>query len=121
MKNRVYYKVLKQDMTNVGLLNAPLMKYFFCQWNRPMEQLSDHPRKGGGLWLAATLGIANKYRRYLLEKHGIVTRIFRCRIDNVLYNKSKERIKTDGVYFDIKDEIFIPLRKMRYQKNKRRI
>lgn len=119
MKEKYYYKVLKQDMTNVGLLKAPIMKYHFCVWNEPMEELSDHPRKGGGLWLATSLSVANKYRRYLLEKHGIVTRIFKCRIRNILYNQSKERIKTDGIYFDINEEIFIPFYGMRYKKNKR--
>lgn len=98
------YKVLREDLTALGLLGAPRMQYRFGEWNRPMEPLSDHPRKGGGLWVAPTPGQARAMRRYMLRKHGVETRIFRCRIDGILHRTSC-RIKTGGVFFCEDDEI----------------
>ena len=100
------YKVLKPDLTNVGLLNAPTMQYRAGEWNRPMEELSDHPRKGGGLWVAPNLSGAKQYRKYLKRKHNMDTRIFKCRIGKVLYRTSV-RIKTDKLFFTIDDEVSI--------------
>ena len=101
---RYAYKVLKPDLTNVGLLKAPVMQYRFAEWMRPLEPLSDHPRKGGGLWTAPTLSVAKQYAKYLRRKHGLAVRIFRCRIGDVLYETSC-RIKTDALYFTEADEV----------------
>lgn len=98
------FKVLRVDLTSVGLLGASRMQYRFCVWNKPQELLSDHPRKGGGLWVAPNKSAAKSLRRYALKKHGIKTRIFRCKIGQILHQTSC-RIKTDRVFFDKNDEI----------------
>jgi hypothetical protein len=98
------YKVLREDLTSLGLLGAPCLQYRFGEWNRPQEALSDHPRKGGGLWVAPTLGAARSMRKYMQRKDGVRTRIFRCRIDGVLYRTSC-RVKTAGVLFTAEDEV----------------
>ena len=100
------YKVLKEDLTNVGLLNAPQIQYVFGRWIRPREPLSSHARKGGGLWVAPTLSVARQYVRYLRKKHGITARVFKCRIGKILY-RSSCRIKTDKLFFTKADEIKI--------------
>ncbi|MDP3963558.1 MAG: hypothetical protein Q8Q39_03615 [bacterium] len=46
MKTRAAFKVLRQDLTSVGLLGAPRKRYHFDIWNRPDEPISRHPRKG---------------------------------------------------------------------------
>jgi len=65
---KIAYKVLKKDLTNIGLLNAPIMKYKLGVWNKPLEPISDHPRKGGGLWVAPTISSAKGYIKYLKKK-----------------------------------------------------
>lgn len=99
-----YFKVLRSDLTSVGLLKATRMQYCFNAWNRPLEPISNHPRKGGGLWVVKNKGDAKKVRKYLLDKRGIIARIFRCRIGQIIYETSY-RAKTDGVFFAEKDEI----------------
>lgn len=90
----------------MGLLNAPIMQYRPGEWMRPLEPLSEHPRKGGGLWAAPTLSAAKGYVRYLRKKHGIRARVFRCEIGRVLYETSG-RVKTDKLRFSEADEMII--------------
>lgn len=99
-----YFKVLRQDLTSVGLLGATKMQYHFGIWNRPLEPLSAHPRKGGGLWVFMKKYHAKRAKKYLLEKHNIVARIFACRIGRIIYQTSY-RTKTDGVFLTQKDEL----------------
>ena len=103
-KERKYYKILKDDLTNMGMLSAPVMQYRFNAWNRPMESLSDDPMNGGGLYVTTNYkGYISVLRR--TKKHqGLIIRIFICRIGNVLYKRSS-RYKTDRLKFGPEDEI----------------
>lgn len=103
-RRKVYYKVLRKDLTSVGLLGATIMQYHFNVWNKPLEPLSDHPRKGGGLWISRTKSKAKEYKRYVYKKHGIVARIFACKIGKILFQTSG-RVKSDKVFFTEEDEI----------------
>ncbi|PIP17616.1 MAG: hypothetical protein COX43_03355 [Parcubacteria group bacterium CG23_combo_of_CG06-09_8_20_14_all_35_9] len=98
------YKVLHFNLTSVGLLGTTKMQYRFDVWNRPLEPLSDHPRKGGGLWVVRKKSDAKQIRKYLFSKHHIVVRIFACQIGEIIYETSY-RVKTDGVFFTREDEI----------------
>lgn len=100
----VFFKVLRRDLTSVGLLGATRMRYRFGVWNRPLEPLSDHPLKGGGLWVARKESDAWQRKKYLWKKHRVSARIFRCKIDRIIFENSY-RVKTDGVFFTKKDEI----------------
>lgn len=100
---RTGYKVLRENLVNVGLLNAPAYQYVPGRWNVPLEPLSPHRMKGGGIWVAPTLSGARAYQKYVLRKHEIATRVFRCRIGTVLY-KSSCRIKTSKIFFTREDE-----------------
>lgn len=93
----VCFKVLDRKMKSIGLLGATKMQYKFGVWNRPLEPISDHPRKGGGLWVTPKLADARGMKKYVLRKHHIKTRIFICKIDKMIY-KTSCRIKTDGVF-----------------------
>ena len=104
MRNRECFKVLREDLTSIGLLGASRKQYYFGIWNKPDEPISDHPRKGGGLWVTPTKADARSVRRYALRKYGIRTRIFRCRIGRVLHETSC-RVKTNRVFFTRDDEI----------------
>ena len=99
-----YFKVLRSDLTSVGLLGAARMRYRFDAWNRPLEPISNHPRKGGGLWVVKSKSDAKMVRKYLFNKHGIIARIFHCQIGRIIHETSY-RVKTDGVFFTEKDEI----------------
>ncbi|MDP3726622.1 MAG: hypothetical protein Q8R36_05515 [bacterium] len=105
-KNKKCFKILREDITSVGLLGAPHKKYRLGVWNKPDENLSHHPRKGGGLWVTPTKADAKSFQRYVLRKHGIRTRIFCCIIGRILYQTSC-RVKTDGVFFTERDELII--------------
>jgi len=98
------YKVLKDDLSSLRLLGAPHFVYSFGMWNLPLEPLSGHPRKGGGIWVAPTLSAAKKMVRYMKKAHGVSTRIFRCEIGRILHRTSC-RIKTDKIFFTQADEI----------------
>jgi hypothetical protein len=104
LKTRTAFKVLRNDLTSVGLLGACRKQYGFNVCNKPNEPLSAHPRRGGGLWVTPTISDAKAIRRYVAKRHRIETRIFRCRIGRVLYETSC-RIKTDCVIFSPEDEI----------------
>lgn len=91
-----FFKVLRQDLTSVGLLGADRLQYKLRKWVKPREPLSDHCRKGGGLWVVKKAGDARHIRKYLREKHGITARIFECRIGRILF-ESSFRVKTDRV------------------------
>lgn len=99
----VYYKVLKPDLTSVGLLGASPLQYKIDEWVYPLEPLSDHPRKGGGLWVVKRKCDAFEYKRYLLKQHNIKARIFICLIGMIIY-QSNRRTKTSKV--KITQEIF---------------
>jgi hypothetical protein len=104
LKTTQCFKVLREDLTSVGLLGAPQKQYRFGIWNKPDEPISNHPRKGGGLWVTPTQSDAKAFRKYVLKKHGVRTRIFRCKIGKILHQTSC-RVKTDKMFFAEKDEV----------------
>jgi len=91
-------------MTSVGLFGATPMEYRCNVWNKPKEPVSNHPRKGGGLWVAPTRTVALALRRYVLHQHGICVRIFKCTIGEILY-ETNGRVKTDKLFFTEHDEV----------------
>jgi len=98
------YKVLRRDLTSLGLLGAARKQYYFDRWASPDEKISAHPRRGGGLWAAPTRGAARAMQRYVAKKHKIRTRIFRCKIGAVLH-RTTCGIKTDRIFFSKADEV----------------
>lgn len=100
----IMYKVLRNDLSSLQLLGAPRMVYRPGQWNTPQEPISEHPRKGGGLWTTPTLSAAKSVRRYMRSKYGIETRIFLCKIGRILHQTSC-RVKTDRLFFTAEDEV----------------
>ena len=99
-----YYKVVKEDLTSVGLLNAPPVQYKLNKWARPLEKLSSHPRKGGGLWVYKERRDAFAAQRYLMKKYNLKTRAFVCRIGLLILHETSYRRKTDKV--KLIEEIF---------------
>jgi len=104
LKNKRYFKVLRENLTSVGLLGAPRKQYYPGLWNIPNEPISNHPRKGGGIWVTPTKASARSFQKYVFNKYGIRTRIFACKIGKVLYYTSC-RVKTIGIFFTEQDEI----------------
>lgn len=100
---KLYFKVLRKNRYSLGLLGATPIRYKIGKWTRPKEPISDHPRKGGGLWVTKTLGGARSIQRDMLKRHKTNTRIFACRIGNVIKRSDEGlhpyslRVKTDGV------------------------
>ncbi|MBI2048185.1 MAG: hypothetical protein HYT27_03520 [Parcubacteria group bacterium] len=100
----IAYKVLRKDLSSLGLFGASRMRYVPSTWNKPSEPVSAGSH-GGGLWVAPTVSAARAQQRYMLKKHGTKTRVFRCVIGNRLRETSC-RVKTDKLFFDLSDEIF---------------
>lgn len=103
-KKKYGFKILRENLKSIGLLQAPILQYHFNIWNRPKEPISSHPQKGGGIWVCPDLRYAKKFQKYVLEQHGIKAIIFRCQIGKILYQSSC-RIKTDKIFFTKKDKI----------------
>lgn len=91
-----YFKVVTEDLKSVGLLGATPIQYTVGEWTHPLEPLSNHPRKGGGLWVYRKRGAAMASKRYMSHQHGKAVRIFSCLIGNIIYETSY-RVKTDKV------------------------
>lgn len=97
-----YFKVLNPDRTNIGLLKARIIKYQVREWTYPGENLSSHPRKGGGLWVVKNLSAAKKTQKYLKGEYQRGSDIWECKIGKIIYDASQDkptsaRIKTDRV------------------------
>lgn len=92
----IYYKVLTNDLKSVGLLGASQIQYKIGEWVYPLEPLSAHPRKGGGLWTVRRRSDAFRVVKYLMEKYQKAARVFECIIGEILY-ESSYRTKTDKV------------------------
>jgi len=92
-----YYKVVTQGLRSVGLLKAPQIQYKIGEWVYPLEPLSDHYRKGGGLWVYGRKCDAFRAKKYVEEERRIKIkcRVFACQIGKILYKK--HRTKTDKV------------------------
>lgn len=93
----IYFKVVTEDLKSVGLLGAPKIQYKIGEWVYPLEPLSDHPRKGGGLWVYRRKCDAFRAKRYLEgeRRTKMPCRVFACSIGKILYEK--HRTKTDKV------------------------
>lgn len=97
-----HFKVVKKDLTSVGLLGAAVIQYKIGDWVYPLEPLSNNHLRGGGLWVLKTRSDAYRFKRYVETKHGFNVRIFTCEIGIVLFQTSY-RIKTDRVM--LKEEL----------------
>ncbi|MBT7706031.1 hypothetical protein HN747_01145 [archaeon] len=92
------YKVVRSDMTSLGLRNNPTpMKFYMGNWiylpeGDEVEGISDY----GGIWLARTKGRARSYKKYMANQHGAETRVFLSLIDRVLFI-NQDRVKTNGL------------------------
>ena len=95
----ICYKVVTEDLRSVGLLGAPQIQYKIGEWVYPLEPLSTHYRKGGGLWVYSKRSDALNGKRYVEKKHGINCRVFSCQIGIILTHTPKtfHRVKTDKV------------------------
>ena len=91
-----YFKVVREDLTSVGLLGASRVQYSIGKWVYPREPLSSHNRKGGGLWVLWQRSDALRFKRYVEQKYGFGVRIFTCAIGAILYENSY-RVKTGKV------------------------
>ncbi|MDO8574369.1 MAG: hypothetical protein Q7R86_01975 [bacterium] len=98
-----YFKVVRKDLTSVGLLGASLIQYKIGEWTYPLETLSNDRLKGGGLWVLKTKSNARRFKKYIETKHGFNIRIFTCEIGIVLFQTSY-RVKTDRVM--LKEELY---------------
>ena len=98
-----YFKVVRKDLTSVGLLGASLVQYKIGEWVYPLEPLSNDHLKGGGLWVLKTRSGARRFRRYIRTKYGFDARIFTCEIGISLFHTSY-RVKTDRVM--LKEELY---------------
>ncbi len=111
---KLYFKVLRKNLYSLGLLGATPIHYKIGEWTRPKEPISDHPRKGGELWVVARESHARAVQRYMLKKYRMRTRIFQCRIGKIIKIKNRkshsQRIKTTAVM--LWTEVF-PARKQR--------
>ncbi len=104
---KLYFKVLTRDMKSLGLLGATSIEYRIGKWVRPLEPISDHPRKGGGLWVVGRLCDARGVQRSTFRDRKMKTRIFECRIGHIIKLNYEayglrpcphsKRVKTDGV------------------------
>lgn len=95
--SQIYYKVVTEDLKSLGLLRANQLQYSIGKWAYPLEPLSDHSRKGGGLWVSRQKSGAFGLVRYLMKKYQRASRVFVCIIGEILYQKSLDscRVKTD--------------------------
>ena len=92
------YKVVKADMTSLGLRKNPnVMTFTINDWiylpeKKVVEGISDF----GGIWLARTPGRARAYQKYMKETYDAETRVFFSLIDRILF-ANQDRIKTNGI------------------------
>lgn len=96
LERTVYYKVVTKDLKSVGLLGANIVQYKIGEWVYPLESLSCHPRKAGGLWICRREGGAFQNREYLWKKHQKTSRVFLCEVGRIFYGTSY-RLKTEKV------------------------
>ena len=91
-----YIKVLKSDLTSLGLRGAHPIRYRVGKWVKPLEPPSPGLWNGGGLWVVKKRSDAKKVEKNALEKHGIRCRFFFCEIGRII-EETSYRIKTDKV------------------------
>lgn len=95
-----FFKVTTSDRRSLGLRRNPTILVF------PLGKWIKSPivKKGksdeGGIWLAVSLSNAKKLKKYMLEQHGEVCRIFKASVGQILY-KNSYRVKTDKVRCEV--------------------
>lgn len=90
------FKVLRMDLTSLGLRNAPIMQYELGAWNYPLDQQSNHP-DSGGLWVARRWSDAKGAQGTMRRAHRTTTKIFVCLTGTIL-KKTAGRIQTDKLF-----------------------
>ena len=92
------YKVVKADMTSLGLRKNPnIMQFNLDEWIYiPEEKVIEGISDMGGIWLARTPGRARAYQKYMQKKHDAETRVFFSLVDRILF-VNQDRMKTNGI------------------------
>ncbi|HKM19828.1 MAG TPA: hypothetical protein VJY47_01245 [Candidatus Dojkabacteria bacterium] len=92
------YRVVTEDLESLGLRDNPnILQYSVGEWySLPPEGIEDGKGDWGGIWLARTLSGAKSLKRYMEEKHGVGTRIFKSAIGEILFCNSG-RVKTNAI------------------------
>jgi hypothetical protein len=100
------YKVVKADMTSLGLRKNPhVMRFVLDEWiYLPEEKVIEGISDFGGIWLARTSGRARAYQKYMKEKYNADTKVFFSLIDRILF-VNQDRIKTNGL--KLLEEIYL--------------
>lgn len=93
------YRVVTEEMESLGLRNNPnIIKYPLGEWFAlPSEEVEEGNGDWGGIWLARTPSRAKEYKKYMREKHGVETRVFKAAMGEILFCNSG-RIKTDAIF-----------------------
>ncbi len=92
------YKVVTENLESLGLRKNPnIIKYTINEWyNLSEEQIEKGNGDWGGIWVCRILGGARKIKKYMKDKYGKDTIIFKTGIDEILFYNNY-RIKTNGV------------------------
>ncbi len=100
------YKVVKIDMTSLGLRKNPnIMTFKLNEWiYLPEENVVEGVSDYGGIWLARTPGSARAYVRYMAREYNVKTRVFLSLVDQILFS-NQGRIKTNGLR--LLEEVFV--------------
>lgn len=98
MNKGTYFKVLRKDLTSLGLLGARRIRYHRKGWTIPGEPLSTGLWDGGGLWVLWRKSDALQAKKRVARKYHIRARVFCCKIGRIL-NATSYRVKTDKVRF----------------------
>lgn len=103
-----YIKVLRRDLTSLGLRGARRIKYRVGKWVKPLEPPSPGLWNGGGLWVVKNKSGLKRIQKHMMTTYGVAIRAFRCDIGGVL-DETSYRVKTDKVR--LTEEIKIERRK----------
>ena len=100
------YKVVKEDMTSLGLRKNPnIMTFSLNDWiYLPEKDIVMGNSDFGGIWLARTKGRAKAYQKYMKENYNSETKVFLSLIDKILF-VNQDRVKTNGL--KMIEEIFL--------------
>ena len=84
------YKVVTRDMKSLGLRKNPnILTFPFQKWlYLPANQIKKGKQDFGGIWVTKNLSGAKKLQRYMLDKYNQKTRIFKSKLDKILYSNS---------------------------------
>lgn len=92
----ICFKLVTHDLKSVGLLKASKLQYKVGEWVYPLEPLSRHRLKGGGLHVVKKMSDVRWRKKYVEKEHGTVCRVFTCYIGKILFENTC-RIKTSKV------------------------